>query len=59
MNKNKVIRFHFLRIQIQLIFSMWIQIRLQLLLKCGPGSSLNEFVKNYLLKSFLEIKKTK
>ena len=57
MNKNKWIRIHFLRIQIQLIFSMWI--RIQLLLKCGPGSSLNEFVKNYLLKSFLEMKKTK
>ena len=50
-------RINFLRIRIQLFFSMPIPI--QLLILCGAGSSLIKFVTNYLMKSFLKLKKTK
>ena len=51
------IRIHFLRIRIQMFFSM--QIWIQRLFSCGSGSSLKKFVTNNLMKSFLELNKSK
>ena len=41
----------------ELFFSM--RIRIQLLFYCGSKTSVNKVLKNYLTKSFLELKRTK